>query len=78
MLALVKRTGAEFGMAVIVASHLLGEIERVCEFLVVIDAGHLLRAAPARRASPSGPGYLAVEVEEGVDDARGRPDARAG
>ena len=46
MLALVRRTGTEFGIAVIVASHLLGEIERVCDFLVAIDAGRLLRAAP--------------------------------
>ena len=30
MLALVRRTGPEFGIAVIVASHLLGEIDRVC------------------------------------------------
>jgi ABC-2 type transport system ATP-binding protein len=66
MLALVKRTGTEFGMAVIVASHLLGEIERVCEFLVVIDAGHLLRAAPLGSFTER-TGYLAVEVEEGVD-----------
>ena len=46
MLGLVQRTGTEFGIAVIVASHLLGEIERVCDFLVAIDAGRLLRAAP--------------------------------
>ena len=46
MLELVRRTGTEFGIAVIVASHLLGEIERVCDFLVAIDAGRLLRAAP--------------------------------
>ena len=46
MLALVRRTGTEFGIAVIVASHLLGEIERVCDFLVAIDAGKLIRAAP--------------------------------
>ena len=46
MLELVRRTGTEFGIAVVVASHLLGEIERVCDFLVAIDAGRLLRAAP--------------------------------
>ena len=28
------------------ASHLLGEIERVCNHLVVIDAGRLVRSAP--------------------------------
>ena len=46
MLALVRRTGTEFGIAVIVASHLLGEIERVCDYLVAIDAGTLIHAAP--------------------------------
>jgi ABC-2 type transport system ATP-binding protein len=64
MLALVRRTGAEFGIAVIVASHLLGEIERVSDFLVAIDAGRLLRAAPLGTFTER-TGYLAVEVEEG-------------
>jgi ABC-2 type transport system ATP-binding protein len=45
MLALVKRTGTEFGIAVVVASHLLGEIERVCDHLVAVDAGRLIRSA---------------------------------
>ena len=64
MLALVRRTGTEFGIAVIVASHLLGEIERVCDFLVAIDAGRLLRAAPLGSFTER-TGVLAVEVEEG-------------
>jgi ABC-2 type transport system ATP-binding protein len=64
MLELVKRTGTEFGIAVIVASHLLGEIERVCDFLVAIDAGHLLRAAPLHSFTEH-TGVLAIEVEEG-------------
>ena len=46
MLDLIRRTGTEFGISVIVASHLLGEIERVCDFLVAIEGGRLLRAAP--------------------------------
>ena len=54
MLALVRRTGTEFGIAVIVASHLLGEIERVCDYLVAIEAGRLLSAAPLGR-SRAGP-----------------------
>ena len=64
MLALVRRTGTEFGIAVVVASHLLGEIERVCDFLVAIDAGRLLRAAPLG-AFTERTGVLAIEVEEG-------------
>src|SRR5664279_3737751 len=43
MLGLIERTGREFGIAVVLASHLLGEIERVCDYLLAIDAGRLLR-----------------------------------
>ena len=78
MLALVRRTGTEFGIAVIVASHLLGEIERVCDFLVAIDGGRLVRAAPLGDRSPSGPAVLAVEVEEGADGPRPRPSVAPG
>ena len=69
MLALVRRIGTEFGIAVIVASHLLGEIERVSDFLVAIDAGRLLRAAPLAEFTER-TGILAVEVEEGQERLR--------
>ena len=46
MLDLIRRTGTEFGISVLVASHLLGEIEQVCDYLVAIEGGRLLRAAP--------------------------------
>ncbi|NJD29643.1 MAG: ABC transporter ATP-binding protein [Chloroflexi bacterium] len=64
MLELVRRTGTEFGMAVIVASHLLGEIERVCNHLLAIEAGQLLRSAPLGTFTEQ-TGTLSVEVEEG-------------
>jgi ABC-2 type transport system ATP-binding protein len=63
MLDLVHRTGTEFGMAVIVASHLLGEIERVCTYLVAIEGGRLLRSAPLGSFT-EGTGTLAVEVDD--------------
>ena len=66
MLELVRRTGREFGIAVVVASHLLGEIERVCDFLVAIEGGHLLRAASIATFTGQ-TGVLTVEVEEGTD-----------
>jgi ABC-2 type transport system ATP-binding protein len=64
MLTLIHRTGTEFGMAVIVASHLLGEIERVCDHLVAIEGGKLLRSAPLGSFTER-TGTLSVEVEEG-------------
>ena len=66
MLELILRTGKEFGIAAIVASHLLGEIERVCDFLVAIEGGQLLRAAPLGDFTER-TGTLAVEVEEGSE-----------
>ncbi|MDG2113776.1 MAG: ABC transporter ATP-binding protein [Actinomycetota bacterium] len=46
MLGLIERTGTAFGVSVIMSSHLLGEIESVCDSLVVIDAGKLVREGP--------------------------------
>jgi ABC-2 type transport system ATP-binding protein len=65
MLDLIHRTGTEFGIAIIMSSHLLGEIERVCDHLVAIDAGRLLRAA-ALDTFTQQTGTLIVEVDEGV------------
>lgn len=44
MLALIRRTGHEFGMSVLVSSHLLGELERIAERIVHIEGGRLVRA----------------------------------
>jgi ABC-2 type transport system ATP-binding protein len=66
MLELVHRTGTEFGIAVIVASHLLGEIERVCDFLVAIEGGRLRSAAPLATFTAR-TGAVRIEVEEGAD-----------
>jgi ABC-2 type transport system ATP-binding protein len=66
MLELVARIGSEFGISIVVCSHLLGEVERICDTLVAIDAGRLLRAD--RISSMTGAtGVLVVEVDEGTD-----------
>jgi ABC-2 type transport system ATP-binding protein len=67
MLALVRRIGSEFGIAVLVTSHLLGELERVSDHVVVLDAGRLLRSS-ATTEFLHATGSLIVEV-------LGRPDA---
>lgn len=63
MLDLVRRTGTEFGIAIIMSSHLLGEIERVCDHLVVIEGGRLVQSAPIH-AFTGRTQVLAVEVEQ--------------
>lgn len=62
MLALVQRTGHEFGISVLVSSHLLGELERICEAIVMIDGGRLVRAE--RLGALTGEtGTLVVEID---------------
>jgi ABC-2 type transport system ATP-binding protein len=65
MLELIGRIGMEFGISIVVASHLLGEIERICDHLVAIDAGRLLRADTITSFTQMSQ-VLAVEVEEGL------------
>ena len=65
MLELILRIGSEFRIAVIVATHLLGEVERVGSHLVAIEGGRLLRSAPLHEFVEQ-TGTLAVEVDEGA------------
>src|SRR5579859_7038139 len=75
MLELIGRIGAEFGISIIVASHLLGEIERICDHLVAIDGGRLLRAASITSFTQASQ-VLAVEVEEGLARLQAKLAAR--
>ncbi len=75
MLGLIERIGRDFGITVVVASHLLGEIERVAGWLVAIDAGRLLRTAPLTSFTER-TGQLVVETEEAADQLAERLTAR--
>jgi ABC-2 type transport system ATP-binding protein len=72
MLGLVQRIGRDFGIAVIVTSHLLGELERVSDNVVVLDGGRLLQARSTDEFLDV-TGSLLVEVLG--DDAQARMSA---
>jgi ABC-2 type transport system ATP-binding protein len=61
MLRLVQRVGQDFGISVLVTSHLLGELERVSDHVVILDSGRLLRASETRDFLDA-TGTLLVEV----------------
>jgi ABC-2 type transport system ATP-binding protein len=67
MLALIHRIGTEFGISVVVCSHLLGEVERICDSVVAIDGGRLLRADRVSAMTVQRD-LLAVEVDEGTEE----------
>jgi ABC-2 type transport system ATP-binding protein len=66
MLDLIAKIGTEFGISIVVASHLLGEIEQICDHLVAIDAGKLLRADTIGSVTQAR-AVLYLEVDEGID-----------
>ncbi|GIH69691.1 ABC transporter ATP-binding protein [Sphaerimonospora thailandensis] len=66
MLALIRRIGTEFGISVLVTSHLLGELERVCDHVIVIDGGRLLRSSAIREFTRTTQA-VAIEVEDGLE-----------
>ena len=67
MLGLIRRIGTEFGISVLVTSHLLGELERVCDHVVVIDGGRLLRSSSTADVTAASQ-LIAVEVTERTDE----------
>ncbi|MGW0737401.1 ABC transporter ATP-binding protein [Streptomyces sp. NPDC002851] len=69
MLGLIRRVHTDFGISVLVTSHLLGELERTCDHVVIIDGGKLLRSSSTRDFTQT-MGTLAVEVT----DTDERPD----
>lgn len=43
MLALIQRVSAEYGISVILSSHLLDEVEQICDYVVIVGEGRVLR-----------------------------------
>ncbi|WP_437086555.1 ABC transporter ATP-binding protein [Streptomyces sp. enrichment culture] len=77
MLGLIRRIHTDFGISVLVTSHLLGELERTCDHVVVVDGGKLLRSSSTTDFTQSTT-TLAVEVtdtDEHPDGTRAVRDA---
>jgi ABC-2 type transport system ATP-binding protein len=77
MLGLIRRIHTDFGISVLVTSHLLGELERTCDHVVVVDGGKLLRSSSTTDFTQSTT-TLAIEVtdsDEHPDGTRAVRDA---
>jgi ABC-2 type transport system ATP-binding protein len=77
MLDMIHGIGADFGISILMSSHLLGEIERVCTDVVVIDGGRLRRSDTISSFMESTK-MLAVEVDSRTDELRQRLKKKRG
>ncbi|MDA1128079.1 MAG: ABC transporter ATP-binding protein [Chloroflexi bacterium] len=41
MLQLIRRTGHDFGISIILSSHLMGDVESTCDRIIVLEGGHV-------------------------------------
>ena len=67
MLGLIERTGGEFGISIVLSSHLMGDVEQVCDRVVVLDGGRLLREGSVASFTRETE-RLALTLTEGEDE----------
>ncbi len=63
MLELIRRVSTDFGISVVVTSHLLGELERIADHVVSIESG-VLQHSTSTAAATEFSGSVLVEVTE--------------
>jgi ABC-2 type transport system ATP-binding protein len=66
MLTLIRRVGTEFGIDVILSSHLLEEVERVCDGAVILAGGRVAASGTIAELTGVGRGIL-VEVDSDAE-----------
>ncbi|MBA3416291.1 MAG: ABC transporter ATP-binding protein, partial [Chloroflexia bacterium] len=62
MLALIVRIQQLLGIAVVLSSHILDDIERVCRYVVILDGGRLVASQSLAGIDPGG-GDLYVRID---------------
>ncbi|HEY5154584.1 MAG TPA: ABC transporter ATP-binding protein [Acidimicrobiales bacterium] len=67
MLTLIRRIGTEFGIDIILSSHLLEEVERVCDSAVILAGGRVVASGPIDQLTGADRGLL-VEVDGQADE----------
>jgi ABC-2 type transport system ATP-binding protein len=63
MLDLIRKCGTEFGINILLSSHLLEEVERVCDSVVILGNGHVVANGSIDELRGGGSGVV-VEVDD--------------
>ena len=46
MLELIRRIGRDFGIHIVLSTHLMGDVERVCDRIIVLENGRVVESGP--------------------------------
>ena len=66
MLELIHRVGTEYGISIVLSSHLLEEVERICDHVVIISDGIVIRSGNLNQMRGARTGVM-VELDGGHD-----------
>jgi ABC-2 type transport system ATP-binding protein len=75
MLDLIRRIGSEFGVDIVVSSHHLEEVERICDAVVIVEGGQVVEAGTLATLR-EGAGGLVAEVDERAEELAAMLQAR--
>ena len=75
MLSLIRRIGTEFGMHIVVSSHHLEEVERICDAVVIVEGGEVVHAGTLADVRQGAEG-LVLEVDARSDEVAAALAAR--
>ena len=67
MLGLIRRTGREFGISIVLSSHLMGDVESTCDRVIVLDGGHVTEEGAVSQFTQETQ-TLFIEVDDNHDE----------
>ena len=70
MLELIRRVGREFGISIVISTHLMGDVERTCDAVVVLDAGKVRRTGAVAGLTEETESVLVDLIEGAAELAR--------